>query len=312
MARNLAMALAIVALVLAAAVEAKARDKKDDKKLTSPPSKTRTHQKPPPAAKAAPQHAKAPASSLPDLTTISKPGKPKHGAGTKQHTVVSYGPTPAKPSARKAPARNPKTARKDRTQLHQKTTTAKPKGVNKSKGIPTIYRGKNGQVSERPPKVNRKPTVHTNQPKQPAHVRKQQAKAEKLMQHTATVRNIMNNPTKHKGITVNTYKGAPHPETSNKRIRAETAQAKAAAAAVPNQPKNFPAGRKKPSAMTASMMADEKRKADMKRAAKELKRQKETAKKAAPEDMRKAAQEHLRKKQAADQKGAAADAKGKQ
>ena len=63
----------------------------EEKRLTSPPSKARTHPKPPPSAKDTPKEVKPPANSLPDLTTISKPGKPKHGGGPKQHTVVSYG-----------------------------------------------------------------------------------------------------------------------------------------------------------------------------------------------------------------------------
>ena len=152
--------------------------------------------------------------------------------------------------------------------------------TKKGTGIPTVYRGKDGKLQQGRPKVNRRPTDHTRASK-PVAARKQEEKAAKHFKQIQTMQNIINNPTKHRGVSINTYKGAPHPETHSKRVRAETAQAKAANAAAAAAAKPKHDGRKRPSAMTASMKAEEQRKADMKRAAKELKRTKATAGKAA-------------------------------
>lgn len=111
---------------------------------------------------------------------------------------------------------------------------------------------------------------------------KPEARAAKLQQETMTIQNIMNNPAKHRGVTVNHHKGVPHPAWAMRK----QAQMKKADKAPIKQATHTEkvTARRRPAAMSPAQFAQEKRKSDQKRAAKLLKHEKGEAKAKAKEN----------------------------
>jgi len=191
------------------------------------------------------------------------------------------------------------------------------KGVYQKK-IPKMYKGKEGKA-------------------EPLSTR--QHPADKTARDTATVQNIINNPSKHKGVTVKSYSGPAHPDWARRKMEArhsksrpgitmnfsKTNSAKAPKShllsvhapkpqiGVTETTSTKTSTRKRPGAMTPQHFVQEKAEADKARAAKILKHEQEQAKEAkkaheasnplkAAEIKKAEAVEHLESKARADAK----------